>query len=355
MRKGAYTLNDALTPLADVTRYNHFYEFGTGKEDPVANAGSLKTRPWKIQVEGEIRKPKSFDINDLLKLAPLEERVYRMRCVEGWSMVIPWVGFPLAELIKRAEPTGNAKFVEFVTLLDPVQMPGQNSRVLNWPYVEGLRMDEALHPLTLLTLGLYGETLPNQNGAPVRVVVPWKYGFKSAKSIVKIRFTEQQPKTSWELAGPNEYGFYSNVNPEVDHPRWSQARERRIGEFRKRETLKFNGYGDQVAQRYAGIVKDIYKRPFITLGFAAFVLLIPLAVTSTNAMVKRLGAKRWQWLHRLVYVLASLGVAHFWWLVKKDQTEPIIFAFLLAGLFINRLLYRLKQCRSASSVAAARA
>jgi sulfoxide reductase catalytic subunit YedY len=261
VKKSAYTVNETLTPLEAVTSYNNFYEFGTDKDDPAANAGKLKTRPWQVKVEGEIRKPKTYDIDELLKLAPLEERVYRMRCVEGWSMVIPWVGFPLAELIKRAEPTGNAKFVEFVTLLDPAQMPGQNVRVLQWPYVEGLRMDEAMHPLTLLTLGLYGEALPNQNGAPVRVVVPWKYGFKSAKSIVRIRFTEQQPKTSWELAGPSEYGFYSNVNPTVDHPRWSQAKERRIEKLsvvdslfdKKRDTLMFNGYADQVAQLYAGM------------------------------------------------------------------------------------------------------
>ncbi len=261
VKKSAYIVNDAVTPLEAVTNYNNFYEFGTDKDDPAANAGKLKTRPWQVKVEGEIRKPKTYDIDELLKLAPLEERIYRMRCVEGWSMVIPWVGFPLSELIKRAEPTGNAKFVEFVTLLDPAQMPGQNVRVLKWPYVEGLRMDEAMHPLTLLTLGLYGEALPNQNGAPVRVVVPWKYGFKSAKSIVQIRFTEQQPKTSWELAGPNEYGFYSNVNPNVDHPRWSQAKERRIDKIsvldslfdKKRDTLMFNGYGDQVAQLYTGM------------------------------------------------------------------------------------------------------
>ncbi len=261
VKKSAYIVNDAVTPLEAVTNYNNFYEFGTDKDDPAANAGKLKTRPWQVKVEGEIRKPKTYDIDELFKLAPLEERIYRMRCVEGWSMVIPWVGFPLSELIKRAEPTGNAKFVEFVTLLDPAQMPGQNVRVLKWPYVEGLRMDEAMHPLTLLTLGLYGEALPNQNGAPVRVVVPWKYGFKSAKSIVQIRFTEQQPKTSWELAGPNEYGFYSNVNPNVDHPRWSQAKERRIDKIsvldslfdKKRDTLMFNGYGDQVAQLYTGM------------------------------------------------------------------------------------------------------
>jgi len=259
--KSTYSVNETLTPLEAITSYNNYYEFGTDKPDPAAYAGKLKTRPWQVKIEGEVGKPKTYDIEDLLKLAPLEERVYRMRCVEGWSMVIPWVGFPLAALIKRADPTGNAKFVEFVTLLDPAQMPGQGARVLQWPYVEGLRMDEAMHPLTLLTLGLYGEVLPNQNGAPVRVVVPWKYGFKSAKAIVKIRFTQQQPRTSWELAGPSEYGFYSNVNPHVDHPRWSQARERRIEKTsvleslfeKKRDTLMFNGYEDQVAQLYAGM------------------------------------------------------------------------------------------------------
>jgi methionine sulfoxide reductase catalytic subunit len=206
-----------------------------------------------VAVEGEVRRPQTWDIEKLLKLAPLEERVYRMRCVEGWSMVIPWVGFSLDELIRRAEPTGNAKYVEFVTLNDPQQMPGQRSRVLDWPYVEGLRLDEAMHPLTLLAVGLYGEVLPNQNGAPIRLVVPWKYGFKSAKSIVRIRFVEKPPLTAWMRAAPREYGFYSNVNPQVDHPRWSQAKERRIGEFRKRDTLMFNGYGEQVARLYRGM------------------------------------------------------------------------------------------------------
>ena len=253
VRKSAHAVEDAPTPYEDVTTYNNFYEFGTDKDDPAARAGTLKPHPWTVRVEGEVKKAKSFDIDELMKLAPLEERVYRMRCVEGWSMVIPWVGYSLSELVKRVEPTGNAKFIEFTTLQDVARMPGQRSPVLAWPYVEGLRMDEALHPLALLTVGLYGEALPNQNGAPVRIVVPWKYGFKSAKSIVRIRFVEQQPKSSWELAGPREYGFYSNVNPQVDHPRWSQARERRIGEFRKRETLMFNGYGDQVGQLYAGM------------------------------------------------------------------------------------------------------
>ena len=253
VRKSSYTVEDSPTPYGDVTTYNNFYEFGTDKDDPSARAGTFKTRPWTIKVEGEVRKPKTFDLDALMKLAPLEERTYRMRCVEGWSMVIPWIGYPLSELIRRVEPTGNAKFIEFITLQDEAQMPGQRVPVLTWPYVEGLRMDEAMHPLTLLGLGLYGEALPNQNGAPVRAVVPWKYGFKSAKSIVRIRFVEQQPKSSWNLAGPKEYGFYSNVNPQVDHPRWSQARERRIGEFRKRDTLMFNGYGDQVASLYTGM------------------------------------------------------------------------------------------------------
>jgi sulfoxide reductase catalytic subunit YedY len=253
VRKSPFTVADEPTPYKDVTTYNNYYEFGTDKTDPSEEAHTLKTRPWTVAVEGEVKKPKTFDIDELLKLAALEERVYRMRCVEGWSMVIPWVGYPMNELVKRVEPTGKAKFVEFVTLADKDQMPGVRMPILKWPYTEGLRMDEAVHPLTLLTLGLYGEVLPNQNGAPVRVVVPWKYGFKSGKSIVKIRFVEQQPQTTWNLAQPREYGFYSNVNPEVDHPRWSQAKERRIGEFLKRPTLMFNGYGDQVAALYAGM------------------------------------------------------------------------------------------------------
>jgi len=257
LQKTPYVLPDELTPYKDITQYNNFYEFGTGKEDPAENAGSFKTRPWTVTVDGEVHKPKTFDIEELLKLAPLEERVYRLRCVEAWSMVVPWVGYSLAELIKRVEPTGNAKFVEFTTLHDPAQMPGQKSSVLDWPYTEGLRMDEAMHPLTLLALGLYGEVLPNQNGAPIRVVIPWKYGFKSAKSIVRIRFVEQQPLSSWMKAGPREYGFYSNVNPEADHPRWSQAKERRIGDFFKRPTLMFNGYAEQVASLYAGM--DLQK------------------------------------------------------------------------------------------------
>jgi sulfoxide reductase catalytic subunit YedY len=245
------------TPYRDVTTYNNFYEFGLDKDDPHRRAHTLRTRPWSVVVEGAVAKPGNYGIEDLLKWAPMQERVYRMRCVEGWSMVIPWVGYPLAELIRRVEPLGQAKFVEFITLADSAQMPGLRASVIRWPYTEGLRMDEARHPLTLLGFGLYGEVMPNQNGAPVRLVVPWKYGFKSSKSIVRIRFTEHQPMTSWNRSAPQEYGFYSNVNPEVDHPRWSQAAERRIGEdgflTRKRPTLMFNGYADQVASLYAGM------------------------------------------------------------------------------------------------------
>jgi sulfoxide reductase catalytic subunit YedY len=252
----AYSALDKPTSQKDATHYNNFYEFGTDKSDPAENAHTLRTRPWTVAIEGEVKKPMTLDIDSLLKLAPLEERVYRLRCVEGWSMVIPWVGYSFAEIIKRVEPTGNAKYVEFTTLADRKQMPGVGTRVLDWPYVEGLRIDEANHPLTLLTLGMYGDVLPNQNGAPVRIVVPWKYGFKSAKSIVRIRFTRDMPRTAWNRAAPSEYGFYSNVNPEVDHPRWSQASERRIGEdsflSRKRKTLMFNGYND-VASLYAGM------------------------------------------------------------------------------------------------------
>jgi sulfoxide reductase catalytic subunit YedY len=255
--KSSDTLAAELTPYKEVTSYNNFYEFGTSKEDPAKNAGRLITRPWTISVEGEVNKPKVFDLDELLKLAPLEERIYRLRCVEAWSMVIPWVGYSLNELIKRVEPLGSAKYVEFVTQADPKTMPFVGSRVLDWPYVEGLRLDEAMHPLTLLGFGMYGEVLPNQNGAPVRLVVPWKYGFKSAKTLVKIRFTERQPATAWNHAAASEYGFYSNVNPGVDHPRWSQATERRIGEdglfAKKRKTLLFNGYEAQVGQLYAGM------------------------------------------------------------------------------------------------------
>ena len=253
---GAMTM-DKQTEYKDASTYNNYYEFGTDKADPAKNAHTLKTRPWTVAVEGMVKKPGTFGIEELLKLAPQEERIYRLRCVEGWSMVIPWVGYSLAELIKKVEPTSGAKFVEFVTLADPKTMPGVGSRVLDWPYTEGLRMDEAMHPLTLLTFGMYGEVLPNQNGAPVRIVVPWKYGFKSAKSIVKIRFTDKEPSTAWNKAAANEYGFYSNVNPNVDHPRWSQATERRIGEgglFAKRhKTELFNGYEAQVASLYTGM------------------------------------------------------------------------------------------------------
>ena len=259
---GALTM-DKPTGYDDITSYNNYYEFGTDKGDPMQRAGALKPRPWTVSVEGEVRKPKVYDLDELLKLAPMEERIYRLRCVEGWSMVIPWVGYSLAELIRRVEPTGNAKFVEFVTLADKAQMPGLRSSVLDWPYVEGLRLDEAMHPLALLTFGLYGEVLPNQNGAPVRMVIPWKYGFKSGKSIVRIRFVEKEPRTAWVRAAAQEYGFYSNVNPGVDHPRWSQATERRIGEDglfqKKRPTLMFNGYEAQVGQLYAGMdLKKFY-------------------------------------------------------------------------------------------------
>jgi len=241
-----------------VTSYCNFYEFGTEKDDPSRHAPKLlRTRPWQVAVDGEVRRPRSFDIDELLKLAPLEERIYRLRCVEAWSAVVPWVGYPLAELIRRVEPTGNAKYVELTTLADAKQMPGLRSGVLDWPYVEGLRLDEAMHPLTLLTFGLYGEVLPNQNGAPLRIVVPWKYGFKSAKSLVRIRLVERQPVNSWQKSAPREYGFFSNVNPNVDHPRWSQATERRLGEdgllSRRRPTQMFNGYGEQVASLYSGM------------------------------------------------------------------------------------------------------
>jgi len=251
LRVGRQT--DELTPLKDVISYNNFYEFGTGKEDPAKHAGSLKTRPWSVAVEGEVARPRSFDIDELWRMFPPEERVYRLRCVEAWSMVIPWLGFSLQDLLKAVEPNSHAKFVEFTTMYDPAQMPGQRRDILPWPYVEGLRLDEAMHPLTLLALGLYGKALPNQNGAPVRLVVPWKYGFKSIKSIVRIRLVRERPRTTWNEVAPREYGFYANVNPTVDHPRWSQARERRIGELRKRDTLMFNGYGDQVASLYQGM------------------------------------------------------------------------------------------------------
>lgn len=236
-----------------ITSYNNYYEFGTDKDSPSLLAGRLKVDPWTVQIEGECQKPGKYGLEDVLKGQALEERIYRMRCVEAWSMVIPWIGFPLSDLIKKAEPTSKAKFIEFYTLADSVQMPGVRQQVLRWPYVEGLRMDEAMHPLTILAVGLYGEVMPKQNGAPIRVVVPWKYGFKSGKSIVRIRFVERMPTTAWMRSAPHEYGFFANVNPAVDHPRWSQARERRIGELRKRETLPFNGYGEQVASLYAGM------------------------------------------------------------------------------------------------------
>jgi len=246
-------ISDKPTPLKDITTYNNFYEFGTGKDDPAANAHTLKTRPWTVTIDGLCKKPGHIGIDDLVKRYPLEERIYRMRCVEAWSMVIPWVGFPLASLIKDCEPTSAAKYVAFETLVDPRQMPGQRDNVIDWPYREGLRMDEATNPLTLMAVGLYGQTLPNQDGAPIRLVTPWKYGFKGGKSIVKISFLARQPKTSWNELAPNEYGFYGNVNPDVDHPRWSQATERRIGEFFRRKTLPFNGYGEQVAGMYKGL------------------------------------------------------------------------------------------------------
>jgi len=256
-RPSAFSTTEKLTKYEDVTGYCNYYEFGTGKSDPSVYAPRMKTRPWSVMVDGAVRSKREFGIEELLKLAPMEERVYRHRCVEAWSMVVPWVGYPLAELIKRVEPTAGAKYVAFTTRVDPDTMVGTRLPVLDWPYVEGLRLDEAMHALALLTFGLYGEVLPNQNGAPVRVVVPWKYGFKSAKSIVRITFMEQQPRTAWNMAAPSEYGFYSNVNPEVDHPRWSQARERRIGEdgffTPKRKTLMFNGYADQVASLYTGM------------------------------------------------------------------------------------------------------
>ena len=250
--KGKNDTNEKLTPFNDVTNYNNYYEFGTDKGDPAQNSSQLKTRPWKIAIEGAVKKPALYDIDDFMKPYKLEERIYRLRCVEAWSMVIPWIGFPLADLVKAVMPTSKAKYIEFVTLLDRQQMPGQNSSILNWPYTEALRMDEAMHPLAFIAVGLYGDALPNQNGAPMRLVIPWKYGFKSIKAISKIRFSETKPKTTWNDILPDEYGFYANVNPEVDHPRWTQAKERRIGELFKRKTLMFNGYS-QVAGLYAGM------------------------------------------------------------------------------------------------------
>jgi len=261
VRKTRYGANLKKTPYEDVTTYNNFYEFGTSKSDPAQNAGTLITHPWSVTIDGEVEKPATYHLEDLIRPINLEERIYRHRCVEAWSMVIPWVGIPLADVIKRARPTSRAKYVEFYTLLDPKQMPGQRPSLfgsgLNWPYIEGLRMDEAMNPLTILAVGLYGEELPNQNGAPIRLVTPWKYGFKGIKSIVKIRFVEKQPVNTWKATASNEYGFYANVNPNVDHPRWSQARERRIGEdglfTAKRKTLMFNGYTEEVGHMYAGM------------------------------------------------------------------------------------------------------
>lgn len=252
-----FMLMDKVTERAEATTYNNFYEFGMDKSDPERYAGKMRVSPWNVQIEGEVAKPGVYSIEDLLALEPMQERVYRLRCVEGWSMVIPWIGYPLSALLNKVEPTGNAKYVEFITDMQPEVMPGLSSSVIDWPYREGLRMDEAMHPLTLLTFGMYGEVLPNQNGAPIRIVVPWKYGFKSAKSIVTIRLTEKQPTSSWMQSAPREYGFYSNVNPNVPHPRWSQATERRIGEgglfAPRRKTLMFNGYQEQVASMYSGM------------------------------------------------------------------------------------------------------
>ena len=253
IQKSPFSTTETITPYKDVTTYNNYYEFSTDKDGPAKLAQNFRTRPWKVKIDGLVDKKQELDIDAILKMAPPEERIYRHRCVEGWSIVVPWVGFSLSELIKRANPTSKAKFVEFTTILDLTQMPGQQRQVLEWPYVEGLRMDEAMHPLTLLGFGMYGEDLPKQDGAPIRLIVPWKYGFKSAKAIVRIRFTEKQPLNTWNISAPREYGFYSNVNPNVDHPRWSQAKERRLGEFFKRPTLMFNGYGDQVASLYTGM------------------------------------------------------------------------------------------------------
>ncbi len=251
--RSPYSTDEPQTPYRDATSYNNFYEFGTDKADPVQNADTLRPRPWSVAVEGEVDRPETLDVDALIKRFPPEERIYRMRCVEAWSMVIPWLGFPLGRLLERAGPTARARYVAFTSLLDPEQMPGQRREVLDWPYVEGLRLDEAMHPLTILTVGLYGKLLPNQNGAPIRLVVPWKYGFKGIKSIVKIRLVSEQTPTTWSQAAPDEYGFYANVNPAVDHPRWSQATERRIGELTRRRTLPFNGYADEVSGLYAGM------------------------------------------------------------------------------------------------------
>jgi len=252
IKKSQFSTSETITPYKDVTHYNNYYEFSTDKDGPAELAKKFRTRPWKVKVDGQVDKKQELDVDTIIKMAPPEERIYRHRCVEGWSIVVPWVGFSLSELIKRVNPTSKAKFVEFTTDLDMNQMPGTRRPVLDWPYKEGLRMDEAMHPLTLLCFGMYGEDLPNQDGAPLRIVIPWKYGFKSAKAIVRIRFTEREPMNTWNVMAPNEYGFYANVNPNVDHPRWSQAKERRLGEFYKRPTLMFNGY-DQVASLYSGM------------------------------------------------------------------------------------------------------
>ncbi len=250
---GGYKVDGDPHSWKDITRYNNFYEFGTGKSDPVENAQNFRIAPWSVKIFGECAKPGTLTLEDFLKPHTLEERIYRLRCVEAWSLVVPWIGIPLNQVLKRFEPNSKARYVSFRTIYDPAQMPGQRRRVLDWPYIEGLRIDEAMHPLTLLVVGLYGEVLPNQNGAPLRLIVPWKYGFKSIKSIVSIGFKEKMPGTSWNISSPREYGFYSNVNPNVPHPRWSQAKERVVGEFFKRKTLPFNGYGDQVAGLYAGM------------------------------------------------------------------------------------------------------
>ncbi len=253
IRKSPLSTTETVTPYKDVTHYNNYYEFSTDKDGPAELAKNFRTHPWKVKIDGLVAKKQELGVDAIIKMAPPEERIYRHRCVEGWSIVVPWVGFSLSELITRVNPTSKAKFVEFTTLLDPAQMPGQRREVLQWPYVEGLRMDEAMNPLALLCFGMYGEDLPNQDGAPIRLILPWKYGFKSVKAIVRIRFTDKQPLNTWNISAPREYGFYANVNPNVDHPRWSQARERRLGEFTKRPTLMFNGYGDQVASLYSGM------------------------------------------------------------------------------------------------------
>jgi sulfoxide reductase catalytic subunit YedY len=253
LKKSPFSTDEKLNSYRDITTYNNFYEFGLDKADPSKYAHTLKPKPWSVVVEGQCGKPGTYTVEDIMKYAPLEERIYRLRCVEAWSMVIPWIGYPMSEMLKRFEPTSRAKFVEFKTLVDPKQMPGVTEPALHWPYTEGLRLDEAMHPLTLVGLGVYGEVLPNQNGAPIRLIVPWKYGFKSIKSIVRVRFLENEPLNSWKQQQSQEYGFYANVNPTVDHPRWSQGSERRLGEFFRRKTLMFNGYGDHVASLYAGM------------------------------------------------------------------------------------------------------